>query len=198
MAPNLTESSREIRLLVNQSQPSVWALESGQPFSLNSGQIVPLLFQPRNASGVFSLPQKTTVDLVLQVCNRCHVFGKSPSHCWSYSLSQIAADSLDNMAHPIHLHGHYFRVLGSMANSTFPTHMTVAEVASQMSESLIGMALKLTNLAPMRDSAHLPEGGWLVLRFVADNPGVWLLHCHITSHLSVSSARSAVDLAAFP
>lgn len=106
-------------------------------------------------------------------------------------LKQIAADSLDDMAHPIHLHGHYFRVLGSMANSIFPTNMTVAEVANTMADSPIGMSLDLTASAPMRDSAHLPEGGWLALRFVADNPGVWLLHCHINSHLSVSSTGSA-------
>lgn len=69
MATNLTEANKEIRLLVNQSQPTVWVLEQGQPFGSNSGQIVPLLFEPRNASGVFSLPQKATVDVVLQVSN---------------------------------------------------------------------------------------------------------------------------------
>lgn len=25
--------------------------------------------------------------------------------------------------------------------------------------------------------------GWGVLRFVADNPGMWLVHCHVTSHM---------------
>lgn len=24
--------------------------------------------------------------------------------------------------------------------------------------------------------------GWIVLRFVADNPGVWPFHCHVTWH----------------
>lgn len=67
MATNLTEASMEIRLEVNQSQPTVWVLEQGQPFGSNSGQTVPLLFEPRNASGVFSLSRETTVDLVLQV-----------------------------------------------------------------------------------------------------------------------------------
>lgn len=89
------------------------------------------------------------------------------------------------MAHPIHLHGHYFRVLGSLANSTFPTNVSVLDVASSMSESPVGMALNVNPTAPRRDSAHLPEGGWLAIRFVADNPGVWLLHCHINSHLAV-------------
>lgn len=26
------------------------------------------------------------------------------------------------------------------------------------------------------------NGGWLVLAFKADNPGVWLMHCHIAWH----------------
>jgi laccase len=89
------------------------------------------------------------------------------------------------MAHPIHLHGHYFRVLGSAANSTFPANMTIADVASRMPDSPAGMNLNIDPTAPRRDSAHLPEAGWLAIRFVADNPGVWLLHCHINSHLSV-------------
>jgi drug/metabolite transporter superfamily protein YnfA len=27
----------------------------------------------------------------------------------------------------------------------------------------------------------LPGGGYLVLAFVTDNPGAWLMHCHIVS-----------------
>jgi FtsP/CotA-like multicopper oxidase with cupredoxin domain len=32
---------------------------------------------------------------------------------------------------------------------------------------------------PLRDTATLPQGGWVVIRFKADNPGLWLLHCHL-------------------
>jgi FtsP/CotA-like multicopper oxidase with cupredoxin domain len=101
-------------------------------------------------------------------------------------MDQISTDSLDQMAHPIHLHGHYFRVLGGLANSTYPANMTVAEVLKKMPDSDIGQALDLTSRSPRRDSVHLPSGGWLAIRFVADNPGAWLLHCHINSHLAVS------------
>jgi FtsP/CotA-like multicopper oxidase with cupredoxin domain len=90
------------------------------------------------------------------------------------------------MAHPIHLHGHYFRVLGSLANSTFPANMTIAQVLQDMPDSVIGQALDGSSASPRRDSVHLPEGGWLAIRFLADNPGAWLLHCHINSHLAVS------------
>jgi hypothetical protein len=27
----------------------------------------------------------------------------------------------------------------------------------------------------------LPGGGWLVIGFITDNPGAWLMHCHIVS-----------------
>lgn len=61
-------SSREIRLEVNQSNPEVWVMESGQPFDANNGQTTPLLFSPRNASGVFWLNKGDVVDVLLQVC----------------------------------------------------------------------------------------------------------------------------------
>ncbi|CAG8634644.1 14322_t:CDS:2, partial [Racocetra persica] len=30
-----------------------------------------------------------------------------------------------------------------------------------------------------RDTTTIPADGWTILRFVADNPGVWGFHCHI-------------------
>jgi FtsP/CotA-like multicopper oxidase with cupredoxin domain len=32
---------------------------------------------------------------------------------------------------------------------------------------------------PRRDVAMLPANGWMVIAFQADNPGAWLLHCHV-------------------
>lgn len=139
MATNLTEASMEIRPDINQSQPNLWVLEQGQPFGSNSGQIAPLLFEPRNASGrVFAASGDdgrfgtAGKETALHRCTSKHRLTPAGS---SSLLTQIAADGLDNMAHPIHLHGHYFRVLGSMANSTFPANMTVAEVAHRMADS---------------------------------------------------------------
>ena len=36
---------------------------------------------------------------------------------------------------------------------------------------------------PKRTTVMVPAGGYSVIRFRADNPGVWLLHCHVMSHL---------------
>ncbi len=35
----------------------------------------------------------------------------------------------------------------------------------------------------------LPAGGWLVIAFPTDNPGAWLLHCHIV-RVSISLSFS--------
>ncbi|RLM57712.1 laccase-22 [Panicum miliaceum] len=44
---------------------------------------------------------------------------------------------------------------------------------------------RLTSLTPLREtpSEFLPEG-WTAIRFRADNPGVWFMHCHFEVHTS--------------
>ncbi len=34
----------------------------------------------------------------------------------------------------------------------------------------------------IKDTVAVPFGGYTILRFRADNPGYWLLHCHILLH----------------
>ncbi|RLM00270.1 hypothetical protein CFD26_108544 [Aspergillus turcosus] len=38
--------------------------------------------------------------------------------------------------------------------------------------------------AVLRDTVQIPSRGYAVLRFRAENPGVWLFHCHILWHLA--------------
>jgi hypothetical protein len=73
-----------------------------------------------------------------------------------------------SLSHPIHLHGHDFFILGQAPNSTF-SHTT--------------SSLNLLN-PPRRDVASLPADGYLVLAFKKDNPGAWIVHCHIAWHAS--------------
>lgn len=39
----------------------------------------------------------------------------------------------------------------------------------------------------------LPGGGYLVLAFETDNPGAWLMHCHIGWHTSEGFALQFVE-----
>jgi len=45
-----------------------------------------------------------------------------------------------------------------------------------------------------RDVAMLP-GGWLAIAFQTDNPGAWLLHCHIAWHVSQGLSVTFLELA---
>ncbi|KAH6696779.1 multicopper oxidase-domain-containing protein [Plectosphaerella plurivora] len=68
----------------------------------------------------------------------------------------------------IHLHGHDFAILEQASNKTW---------------SPSTMDLKLNN-PPRRDVVLLPTDGYVVIAFKADNPGPWLVHCHIAFHIS--------------
>ena len=35
---------------------------------------------------------------------------------------------------------------------------------------------------PKRSTVLVPSGGFSVIRFRADNPGIWMMHCHTLSH----------------
>jgi hypothetical protein len=49
----------------------------------------------------------------------------------------------------------------------------------------------------LRDTVNIPSRGYAVLRFRADNPGVWLFHCHIPWHLATGMAM-VVDVQGDP
>ncbi|VFQ71789.1 unnamed protein product [Cuscuta campestris] len=79
--------------------------------------------------------------------------------------------------HPIHLHGYHFWVVGqgfgNFNPKTDPAKFNLVD-------------------PPIRNTIDVPVGGWAVIRFFADNPGVWLMHCHIDSHLAWGLAMAFI------
>ncbi|KAF1952506.1 hypothetical protein CC80DRAFT_422174 [Byssothecium circinans] len=88
---------------------------------------------------------------------------------WSYWIIQEPVNTRVPIPHPIHLHGHDFYVIGS-GTGVFDKNNSPP-------------GLKWTN-PPRRDTAILPGTGWLAIAFPTDNPGAWLMHCHIAWHVS--------------
>ncbi|PQE21062.1 putative Laccase-2 protein [Rutstroemia sp. NJR-2017a WRK4] len=80
--------------------------------------------------------------------------------------------------HPIHLHGHDFWVIAQEQAAFDP-------VTSPSKFQLVN--------APRRDVASLPGNGYLAIAFKLDNPGSWLLHCHIAWHASEGLAMQFVE-----
>ncbi|XP_031742849.1 laccase-22 isoform X2 [Cucumis sativus] len=70
-------------------------------------------------------------------------------------------------SHPIHLHGFNVFIVGTGLGNFDPI------------EDWKGFNL----VDPVeRNTFGVPNGGWIAIRFRADNPGVWFLHCHLEVH----------------
>ncbi|XP_028791405.1 laccase-17-like [Neltuma alba] len=72
-------------------------------------------------------------------------------------------------SHPLHLHGYNFYVVGQGFGNFDPKK-------DPASYNLVDPV--------ERNTVAVPSGGWVAIRFFADNPGVWLMHCHFEVHLS--------------
>ncbi|XP_038697926.1 laccase-17-like [Tripterygium wilfordii] len=72
-------------------------------------------------------------------------------------------------SHPLHLHGFNFFIVGQGIGNYDPNKDP-----------------KNYNLVdPVeRNTVGVPSGGWVAIRFRADNPGVWFMHCHFEVHIS--------------
>jgi FtsP/CotA-like multicopper oxidase with cupredoxin domain len=91
--------------------------------------------------------------------------------------------------HPIHKHGNKMFLLGSGVGD-FP-YATVEEA--------IAAGLKINTVdPPRRDAVVTPQASpanatWTVVRYQASQPGAWLMHCHIQSHLGGGMALLIQD-----
>ncbi|KAL5072853.1 hypothetical protein RYX36_011837 [Vicia faba] len=69
--------------------------------------------------------------------------------------------------HPVHLHGFNFFVVGR----------GVGNYNSQVDSKNFNLVDPVE-----RNTIGVPAGGWVAIRFRADNPGVWFMHCHLEVH----------------
>lgn len=83
----------------------------------------------------------------------------------------------DKISHPMHLHGHKFHVVDT---GLFEDINVRSELKKKTDFSKDRPAFK--------DTVVLPFPGYVRLRFRADNPGFWLLHCHFDWHISIGKA----------
>jgi FtsP/CotA-like multicopper oxidase with cupredoxin domain len=98
---------------------------------------------------------------------------------WSYWLIQNDTP----LPHPIHLHGHNCKLIMPILPIISKANELAVYVIGQGAGSGQGVAYNLTN--PIRRDTHTVDaGGYLIIAFPSDNPGAWLMHCHIPFHIS--------------
>ncbi|CAA9966261.1 Multicopper oxidase 1 [Pyrenophora teres f. maculata] len=101
--------------------------------------------------------------------------GVNPWILKSGNVVQIHIQNPHQYPHPMHLHGHVFQVVASG-----PGAWDADEAA-------------LPRVPLKRDGHVVPAYGYSVLRFTADNPGVWFFHCHIDLHLVGGMAATFIE-----
>ncbi|PKK52414.1 hypothetical protein CI102_3511 [Trichoderma harzianum] len=87
-------------------------------------------------------------------------------------IVQIVVNNLDSGRHPFHLHGHAFQAI----------HRSEEEAGTFEDENL--SESDYPSVPMRRDTLVIWPNGNIVMRFKADNPGVWLFHCHIEWHVA--------------
>lgn len=112
----------------------------------------------------FTLNHLSVVDLVVKNGDA----GKHPL----YALSFILRHDVAGPASHSHIHGHKYQIVSRGDDYT-------------SSNSTLNPPLREGQANPIRrDTIQLLSMQTATLRFVADNAGSWLFHCHIDWHLS--------------
>ncbi|MDI3313496.1 MAG: multicopper oxidase family protein [Mycobacterium sp.] len=111
------------------------------------------------------LPRKADVDLHVQLSgqmmpydwliNGHHFDDTRPLRVRQGQQATITFDNVSAMWHPMHLHGHTFQVINSDGGA-----------------------------GPRKDTVIVLPRQKLTVALVADNPGIWMLHCHNTYHIA--------------
>jgi iron transport multicopper oxidase len=134
----------------------------------------------------FTAPKVPTLYTVLSSGNlaaNSEIYGEftHPMVLNHNDVVQIVLNNNDTGTHPFHLHGHNFQVINRQPSfgPDFYDYLTGDPVNLDPNNHTA-----YPPIPARRDVFVLPPQGSFVIRFVADNPGVWFFHCHIDWHLS--------------
>lgn len=89
---------------------------------------------------------------------------------------------VNDLNHPFHLHGYQMYVMEMGQDRRNPITMERAEKIAR-TQSL--RRTRVTTMPPKKDTVSVPSKGYTRVRFRANNPGFWLMHCHFEWHTAV-------------
>jgi len=145
----------------------------------------------------------TNYPAMLNDFNETDIESSHPAYLHGHGFRDIES------SHPVHLHGRGFYVVkigypeyneSGYYLSPNPDITCIVDATNETCERFItvtgehAQTVKWTNDTPPedlhfrnkclvpKDTVIVPFGGYTVIRFLADNPGWWLIHCHIEIH----------------
>ncbi|KAK6580054.1 hypothetical protein PZA11_007076 [Diplocarpon coronariae] len=93
-------------------------------------------------------------------------------------IVQITINNLDVAIHPFHLHGHQVQVVERPASGQ---------------GRYSGQEGNFPAIPMKRDTYAVNANSYAVIRFQANNPGVWLIHCHIEWHVIMGLTATIIE-----
>jgi FtsP/CotA-like multicopper oxidase with cupredoxin domain len=145
-------------------------------------------------------------DCAKDVCQCVHTVELKKDEIINMVLLNVGTGA--GTVHSIHIHGHYFQVLKmgyGIHNETTGAFVGMSkDIACASGDPFCANAtwadktwsqnLPGQKKAPMvKDTILVPSGGYVVTRFKADNPGMWIMHCHQELHLADGMAMVFVE-----
>jgi len=141
----------------------------------NRGTFNSVVYHPQQVPAILSalsLGENATVE---------QAYGPATFVIDSMDVVDIVVKNADAGKHPFHLHGHKPMIVARSQDYT-------------SNDTTLNPPIVEGRANPMRrDTVQIPSMGSITLRVVADNPGVWLFHCHIEWHLEAGLAIQLVE-----
>jgi iron transport multicopper oxidase len=89
---------------------------------------------------------------------------------------ELVVNNLHFAHHPFHFHGHHFQVCSRAAGGAGKAN-----------------GVECSGTPMTRDVVTIEGNSYAVLRFKAENPGVWLFHCHIEWHVPLGLSATIIE-----
>jgi iron transport multicopper oxidase len=130
--------------------------------------------------------------LVYGVNANAHVVKKN-------KLVEIVINNFDGGSHPMHLHGHAPQLVARAPGVFTPGNKhphqqnKVGTNATVNAKGYNGDTTPMPKVPLRRDTWMVAPNGYTVIRFKAENPGVWLLHCHMEWHVVAGLTATIVE-----
>lgn len=101
-------------------------------------------------------------------------------------IIEIVLNNNDPGKHPFHLHGHIFQTIYRSPAGDDDDNPIIYNPSNPEHN-------KFPETPMLRDTIVVNPNGFIRLRFKADNPGVWLFHCHVDWHLEQGLAITLIE-----
>ncbi|XP_061393362.1 uncharacterized protein LOC133328869 [Musca vetustissima] len=96
----------------------------------------------------------------------------------AYKPIEMVVANYMNTTHPFHSHGYTFRLVGQDIVGNINDLRNIQELDRR------GLLKRVPDNFPAveKDTIQVPPLGYIIIRFISDNPGFWTMHCHIERH----------------